>query len=663
MTIAKDFAGKAVVAFVAAAMIFSMFAPLAQAQSSADLQKMIDDLMKQVAALQGQGGTSSGVASGVCPFTWTRDLKTGVTGADVMKLQQFLNSNADTRVSASGAGSVGMETEYFGPATAAAVSKFQVMHRADILTPSGLVNPTGFFGPSTRAKANSLCTTAPTPTPGEDDEDEGDTDNGDLQGEGTLDTFEIDEADDTDIQESAEDEVIAELTMEAADGDIEVDRMTLTLAGVSTPTEADPWDVFDTITLWVDGDEVASFDASDEDNYLDEDTGEFRFTGLNLVLREDEEVEVQVAASVAGNVDDAGTDASWEISVDEIRYFDADGVAEDDDTTGDLTDAVGFDIVEVGDGEELNFSLGSGNPDATDIVVDTDAKTTGVTVMEYTIEAKEGDIELNELSVLLTTSDSMQNVVDDVTLDIDGDTFDAEQNATNSSSTLFTFDIDGDVTIDDGDEVTVKVMVDFRAQEVSNNVPRYANGTTIKAEVTSTERDQTDAEGADDVNDFSGSAIGKTHTLVAEGIVLPVDGVETSTDVSGDNSQTGEFTIEFEVTAVEADFYVREFATLGATTTGVTFSVEGPTGYVATSSGTISSTADEDTAGVFTVREGETETFTLVVTVDTNITGQHRVSLTGVYYTDNANGVTGSEIYTPTPAQDFRTAFRNINAN
>jgi hypothetical protein len=91
MTIAKDFAAKASVAFVAAAMIFSMFAPSVKAQSSEDLQKMINDLLAQIASLQsqvGQGGTS--VASGICPYTWTRDLSVGSTGGDVMKLQQYL---------------------------------------------------------------------------------------------------------------------------------------------------------------------------------------------------------------------------------------------------------------------------------------------------------------------------------------------------------------------------------------------------------------------------------------------------------------------------------------------------------------------------------------------------------------------------------------------
>ena len=78
MTIAKDFAAKLAVAFVAVAMVFSSFAASASAQSTEDLQQMINDLLAQVAALQSQTGQgATGVASAVCPYTWTRDLSSG----------------------------------------------------------------------------------------------------------------------------------------------------------------------------------------------------------------------------------------------------------------------------------------------------------------------------------------------------------------------------------------------------------------------------------------------------------------------------------------------------------------------------------------------------------------------------------------------------------
>jgi hypothetical protein len=230
----------------------------------------------------------------------------------------------------------------------------------------------------------------------------------------------------------------------------------------------------------------------------------------------------------------------------------------------------------------------------------------------------------------------------------------------NASSTdvTYTFDIDGDVTVAEDEEVTIAVIVDLKRQ--SGN---YANGTTLKASVTSTEVDATDAEGADDLgaSQLTGTAVGEEHTLVATGILVPVDGVETTADTTGDNDQTGEFTIEFEVTAVEGDFYITENAGTSVTN-GVQYLVDLGTG-TATSSGVLTSTGDEDTSGVFTVRDGETETFTLTVTVDTSATTQARVTLTEVNYSDDTDGITGATAFVPSPASDYRTAYKNINAN
>lgn len=667
MTIAKDFASKLSVAFVAVAMIFMAIAPAVKAEESAeDLQKTINDLLAQVAALQSElGGEKTTTSVGSCNFMM--DLKTGSTGADVMALQKFLNADEDTRVAAAGAvGSAGMETEYYGPATAAAVSKFQVKYRAEILSPAGLVNPTGYFGPSSRAQANKLCA-ASGDTDEDTDEDSDDSD-AELSGEGTLDTFEIDDASDSDLEEGQEDAEIAELTLEATDGDIQITRMDIALETTGTD---DSWDVLDEVSLWVDGEKVADVDASDEDEYLDEDDMTLRFSDLDIVLMEDEEVEILIGATVAGSVDDlnggtAGLGQNWSVEVNGVRYFDADGVATDDDTTGDMDEFGGsaveadFEILEAGEGEELTFSLGDNNPDSTDIVVDEDDTTDGVTIMEYTIEAEENDIEINELSVAIETGTAnVANVIDDVYLVIDGEEFDAENNGTAATSTTFTFDIDGDVVIDDGEEVTVEVVVDINEQDTNYAV----SGETLRARVSSTLADATDAEGADDLDasQISGSAVGDLHTLVSEGIVVPVDGVTTETDATGDNNQTGEFTIEFEVTAVEGDFYIVENA--GASvTTGVQFLVETAAG-TSTASGVLASTADEDTDGVFTVRDGETETFTLTVTVDTNTTTQARVTLTEVNWSADEDGDGAEDAYIPTPASDFRTGYQNINAN
>jgi peptidoglycan hydrolase-like protein with peptidoglycan-binding domain len=89
-------------------------------------------------------------------FSFNRDLKLGDSGTDVLELQKLLNQSADTRIANSGVGAPGQETTYFGNLTHSAVIKFQNKYASEILTPVGLTYGTGYFGPSTRAKANGL---------------------------------------------------------------------------------------------------------------------------------------------------------------------------------------------------------------------------------------------------------------------------------------------------------------------------------------------------------------------------------------------------------------------------------------------------------------------------------------------------------------------------
>lgn len=621
------------------------------AQSTSELQAQINQLLATISQLQAQLGGNTSYAN----YTWTRSLTVGSTGEDVRMLQRFLNSDPATQVALVGAGSPGNETTYFGPATKAAVIKFQNKYRADVLLPVGLISGTGYFGPSSIAKANVLAkgtVVTPTPTP----------DKPDLSGEGTLDTFEIDEADDTDVKEAGADVPIATLTLEAKDGDIEISRLDLSLVADSGNTEKDPWDVFENVSLWVDGEKIAEVSADSKSDYLNRNLGTLRFSDLDLVLEEDDEVEITVAASVRNNIDGAGSNATWSVAAERMRYFDADHVATDESSTGDLGTGVSFDIVERGFGEELKFSLSSDNPDRTDIVVDDSTRTNNVTILEYTIEAIDADIELDTLYINLETGTApVSDVVGDVKLVIGGKTFKDDGITTTGSysatNTLVAFDIDGDITIDDGDKEKVKVVVDLKPRTA------YQNGETIIARVTSAERDMTEAEGSDDITDLSGTVIGKEHSLLSEGIVSSVDSVSFETDTQGENDTTGIFTAEFEVTAVEGDYYITENAgtTTSTSTGGIRFTVEGANNTPTSVSGILSSSADEDTSGVFTVREGQTETFTLTVVVDASTAGQYRITMNDIIFSDDTDGITDGTTYSFTPSNNFRSPYLFIN--
>jgi hypothetical protein len=93
-------------------------------------------------------GLSTNIAA---PFT--RDLELGLSGDDVLQLQQFLNTRGFT-VATTGPGSTGNESTYFGPQTQYALTRFQDAYRTQVLLPAALTSGTGYFGPLTRDVIN-----------------------------------------------------------------------------------------------------------------------------------------------------------------------------------------------------------------------------------------------------------------------------------------------------------------------------------------------------------------------------------------------------------------------------------------------------------------------------------------------------------------------------
>lgn len=653
-TIAKDIAAKLAVAVVAVAMALAAFAPAAQAQTTEELQAMINDLLAQVAALQA-GGDSMTSSSDVCPFTWTRDLSSGSTGADVMSLQKFLNSDADTRVAATGAGSMGMETEYYGPATAAAVSKFQVKYRAEILSPAGLVNPTGYFGPSTRTKANGLCVAAPVVDDMDDSEDMDEEDDSDntLSGEASLDNFEIDSADEDELEEGAEDAPVAELTFEFTDGDAEISRIDVQFIG--SGDEQDPWDTFETFQLWVDGDMIAEEDATDEDDYLDEDTGEFRFSGLDLFAEEDEELEIIVAVTVQDSVDLGGDVDAWTVEVNALRFFDADGVATTEDSGLDFGSQESFSIDEAGFEDELIAKTSSSDPDAATLQVEDDSKSDWYTVFIFDLDTDDSvnDIELNSIKVnVATTGATYSTLVDDAELVIDGVTIDDVSVDATGNEAVLTFDVDGDVVIDAGDRVQAELMLRFKSLAPANE------GSTVQGSIDSLTTSIVDAEGADDLENsqLSGAATGDAHTIRTTGIDVSPESTSAEVETpDGNTNDYATFEIEVEITAFEQD--VRISTDPASSTAWTLQDGAGSTSVAGSRSVTLTSSADEN-GGFFEINEGETETLTLTVTYTPGVANTaSRLVLNSITF-DETGTASGADDQTQTtlPATDYRTS-------
>lgn len=651
MNIAQFAVSKAVVAFVTAAMIFTMFAGSARAQSVEDLQKMINDLMAQISALQSGSGSTGSMSCG----PWTRDLNTGATGADVKALQQYLNRNADTRVAASGVGSAGMETEYYGPATAAAVSKFQVMYMADILTPAGLVSPTGFFGPSTRAKMNALCATAVVDEDEDDtdatDEDEDDTTTSLEGGEGSI-VVEVitDGAADVDLGKA---ETVIEMEVEAQDSDVSVSRVDFTF-------NARPWLYFSEVNLLVDGEVVATLDGSTDFSEVGSNY-RARFTGLDIVVREDEVAEVALEVVPFGSLNATRLDDTVTVTTDAdgVRFVDAAGIT---DTDGDSSGSAAITFTDVFDEGTVDVSVSDESPEDATIVVD-ETDRTEATVAIFEVEAEDANMEVTDVSVDVTvagTANTPNNVLYRAYLmngETELDRFTFTSNTVGGTETA-TFD-DLEIMVEEDETIELSVVLDFEAGEDM--------GTTTSASFTIGDIEVT-AENENFASVTDTVTVGETHTIIENGITLEVGNKSTAvvTNTTTADASYGEYRINFEVTAVGDDVWVPLTAVRNASTTaGVAFRIEDSNGGAVTVGTTTESltrvSGGSVTGGFVKINEGQTAEFQVYVTYNPATAGQFRVQMLTAGFNDTS-AATPNASQTATPAEDFETNNQNVTS-
>ena len=650
---ANNVASKLFVAFVAAAMLFTLATP-AKAQTAEELQAQINALMAQIAALQSSTGGSSAT---VAACTFTRSLTVGSQGEDVKCLQNALTPKYFTNA--------GGATGYFGSVTQSAVAAWQAAN--------GITPAVGYFGPVSQAKYNAMMTETPADDSSDDSDDTSDdsddTDSGELSGEASFSNGEIDSASDDEVDEGDEDAEIGTYTVEFEDGDAMITRLDVSIDGVND----DVWDLLDEVALFVDGDEIARSSASDEDDYQDEDTGTLRFSGLDLVAMEDEEVEIEIVATFQGTVDSADQGV-YNVSVDSMRWVDADDVTETETTGNDLTTNVTFTLGEAGQDDELIVKTSDSDPDGTTLQVEDDAKSDWFTVFAFDLDSddSENDLELNEVSVILDTASSTgaatgftyADAIDDVELVIDGVTVDDLVVAAAATGTaagyddsrVLRFDVDGDVTIDAGERVTAELKVRFKSLAVATD-----EGSTVRGRVTAANAEAIDAEGADTLTgaQLSGSATGDEHTLRTAGVNVTAGDMDATVSVVTDpDNDYATYSLELEVTAFEQDVYIST-----SPATAITYTVEDGAG-VATTSGsftvTMSSTGDE-VESTFEITEGSTETITIEVTYDPAVTTSTaaRIQLETLVFGSTSGTPTGQS-WTASPDEDYRTAVVTI---
>lgn len=153
--------GLTIITSVATILVLSGVAAVPSGAQAVTTAELIAQLQAQIAALQAQlNALSAGTTAPSTACNFTRSLYLGVVGDDVKCLQQYLNG-AGHAVSASGAGSPGNETTYYGSRTQGAVASWQAAN--------GVAPAVGYFGPISQAKYTQVAGApgaTPAPAPG-----------------------------------------------------------------------------------------------------------------------------------------------------------------------------------------------------------------------------------------------------------------------------------------------------------------------------------------------------------------------------------------------------------------------------------------------------------------------------------------------------------------
>ncbi|MFA7193556.1 MAG: hypothetical protein WC087_01420 [Candidatus Paceibacterota bacterium] len=625
-------AGSAVVVAFALTIVV---APTASALTAADIQLLVsmgvipaDKAAAAMAALSTTTSTSSTASCG----TYTRDLTLGSTGADVVSLQSFLEAKGTLSIPA------GTSKGYFGALTQSALAKYQA---------SVMISPAaGYFGPVTRAKVAGDCTTTTTTTTT--------TTSGSLNGEeARLSSYDRENSYSNEDLEEGETAKVFAAEFEVEDGDVSIDRVDIRLESVTETLEDEPWNQIESIALFINGDEVDSMDVDSEDDWSREDSTEtpttsrayeVRFAGLDTVVEEGDDALIEVEVTTSDSIDDSDLTQSWKIWIptDGIRAVDGKGI---DHYEGSNTESTEFEI-EAADAGDVTIRSSDDDLDASILVVDTDDNSGPFEVFRFEIDNDDSaDVLLNTLTIIAsTTDDDVEDVVIDLTIEIDGQEFDYDTASTTAGVGEYTFDFEdnGDeIELEKDSRIEVVVMAEFNS--TGSSFANFDNGESVQFGVGKINgsdfgTNALTAEGAanGDSSVVSGTQEGATHTLRTTGIV--VEGVSEGSSLRENVDTTltdneGIYTFEIRITALEEDAWIYDsVSTTSSSTAGFVATVTGST-FTGTSSARISDTsADVETNDRYKVAEGTSETFEIIVELDPGTTGQYGLELDSINF-------------------------------
>nr|MBP9738811.1 hypothetical protein [Candidatus Saccharibacteria bacterium] len=523
---------------------------------------------------------------------------------------------------------------------------------------------------SSMAKANALC---------KGGSNGGGTTGGALEGgAGTLDEAQfMGSLNNEEVGEGEEDVEVAGLSIKPDNSDIEITAVDVDFdKGASGNSNF--YKYADEVSIWLDGEEVARVDADE----FDRDNGYSKTISLDAgaIIRDGEDGELVVAVSGANNIDSDDVSDSWIVGFDSIRYKDAQGAYITDSSTDNIgsgtedttvdTDERQFTFEDFATASDMEFKVRTGDSainTARTIEVSSTTKMTDEAILSFSVEIEgNSDINLDEMTVdATTTKTTLSNVIAAASLYMDGESVGSESiTSTMSTNAEIAFN-DLDITLEAGETYEFEVRVDFQKATGS-----FVTGTTIDADVSSSDVDDTTKWVVEDENgdtvaatDRTGSSSADAHTLVTTGANVKISGA-SATQISDSNSTAasyGQYTVDVEITAVGDDVYVLQTAASSSaalTSSGAQYIFENSSNAQAVTASTTSATLTYKSGGTvdgssIRIDEGQTAVFELVATFDPTTAGQYGLRVTGIGYGTTNSGTGSSQ--TATPASDFRT--------
>lgn len=515
-------------------------------------------------------------------FTFTQNLRQGARGMDVKYLQILLNADPDTRVSAAGAGSPGMETEFFGPATLAAVKKFQTKYSSEVLAPVGLTTATGFVGTQTRAKLNALLAggvVAPG-VPAEDDKlaeilemlkelgEEVKALRDKVEGidprvikgeEGEL-TLELSpDVYGAEVRPNRKNVEVAEFYFEAnEDSDLVVQRATVTFRN-ATLSNTILRSLISSVSLWHDGTEVGRVNLT-RDNVREETAGilySVTFTGLDIEIEADDYEAVVIAVDAADfAVGDVANITGTALGVgftktDAVRAIDGANIYQYAETLAVDEQTFDFDATTVTDEIEISDNT----PEEGVVIIGEKTRTDNVTLGVWNFTAEDGFAEIDEVRINLAQANVagglVSNAVRRAKLYIDG-TYIGQKTGVDVDTPMV-FDVNYFKVAQD-QTVEIEIVADLYEKD-GKIVNEGASITATLTRVVYLDED----EGTTTKNPGIVAETQHLYTGVPMfDVVSAAYGYVDSDTATTRTVQGANFVIELDITAVERDIYIRE---------------------------------------------------------------------------------------------------------